>query len=64
VTKVGWDASMNVSSVVTPLTWLYVPVRIDARLGAHSEFVAKRLSRRTPVAAMASMCGVRLTTDP
>ena len=25
--------------VVTPLMWLYVPVRMPARLGSHSELV-------------------------
>lgn len=55
---------MKVRSVRTPLTWLWVPVRIDARLGAHSEFVTKHFSKRTPAAPIASMCGVRLTTEP
>jgi len=40
VTNVGWSASKWVTRVVTPLTWLYVPVRMEARLGAHSELVA------------------------
>ena len=30
-------SSIGVTSVVTPLTWLYVPVRIDARLGVQIE---------------------------
>jgi len=41
-----------------------VPVSRDARLGAQSEFVAKRFSNRTPASPIASMCGVVLTTDP
>jgi len=44
--------------VVTPLTWLYVPVRIAARLGAHSELVQQAASKRIPAAAIRSMFGV------
>ncbi len=56
--------SSFVSRVVTPLTWLYVPVRIDARLGAQIELVQKHESNRMPPSAIRSMFGVRLITDP
>ena len=41
-----------------------MPVRIEARLGEHSELVTKQLSNRHPSWAISSMRGVRLTTDP
>src|SRR5690625_6521352 len=41
-----------------------MPVRIEARLGVHTEFVQKQLSTRRPRSAIASMCGVCVTTDP
>jgi len=62
--NVGWLASIGVETVVTPLMWLYVPVRIDARLGVHRAFVAKQLSNRQPLAAISSIRGVSLTTEP
>src|SRR6185369_11967274 len=62
--NVGWLASIGVVSVVTPFTWLYVPVRIEARLGEQSEFVAKQLVNRQPRSAISSILGVRLTADP
>ena len=62
--NVGCDASIGVNSVSTPFTCEYVPVRIEARDGAHSELVANRLSNRTPHAANSSMRGVSFTTDP
>ena len=62
--NVGWLASIGVERVVTPLTWLYVPVTIDARLGVHRAFVAKQLSNRQPHAAISSIRGVSLTTEP
>ena len=49
---------------MTPFTWLYVPVRIDARLGVQIEFVQKQLSNRMPSAAMRSMFGVWLIRLP
>jgi hypothetical protein len=52
--------SIGVTSVVTPLTWLYVPVRIDARLGVQIEFVQKHESNRIPPSAMRSRLGVWL----
>jgi hypothetical protein len=62
--NVGCVASMWVARVLTPFTWLYVPVRIEARLGAHSEFVTKQFSSLAPRAPISSMRGVRLTTEP
>jgi hypothetical protein len=47
-----------VSSVVTPFTWLYVPVRIAARLGVQMEFVQKHASKRIPSDAIRSRFGV------
>lgn len=44
--------------VVTPFTWLYVPVSIDARLGEQIELVQKQASKRIPSAAIRSRCGV------
>ena len=46
--------------MVTPLMWLYVPVRITARLGAQIELVQKQLSKRMPSFAMRSRLGVWL----
>ena len=37
--------------------WLYVPVRITARLGAQIELVQKQLSKRMPSFAMRSRFG-------
>lgn len=56
--NVGCLASIGVSSVVTPLMWLYAPVRIVARDGAHSELVTKARLKRTPPEAIASIFGV------
>src|SRR5690625_5836312 len=56
---VGSEASKEECRVVTPLRWLCMPVRIEARLGVHTEFVQKQLSTRRPRSAIASMCGVR-----
>ena len=55
---------MSVSRVVTPLTWLYVPVSTAARLGVQMELVQKQASNRIPPAAMRSMCGVLLIRLP
>ena len=57
----GWLASIGVRKVVTPLTWLYVPVKMVALDGAHSELVTKVRSKRTPSAAIRSMFGVELS---
>ena len=62
--EVGRDASNSEWRVVTPLRWLCWPVRIEARLGVHTEFVQKQLSTRRPRSAIASRCGVRVTTEP
>ncbi len=62
--KVGWAASIGVASVVTPFTWLWVPVRMLARLGEHSAFAAKQFSNRHPSSAISSMRGVVFTTEP
>ncbi len=56
--------SMCVSSVVTPFTWLYVPVRIAARLGVQIALVQKHESNRIPLSAMRSRCGVVLILLP
>jgi hypothetical protein len=48
----------------TPLMWLCLPVRIVARLGAQIELAQKQLSKRTPSAAIRSMLGVSLITEP
>ena len=55
---------MGVERVVTPLTWLYVPDRITARLGVQIEFVQKQLSNRIPPVAMRSRFGVWLMRLP
>ena len=55
---------MCVDSVVTSFTWLYVPVRMAARLGVQIEFVQKQLSNRIPSSAMRSRLGVRLMRLP
>lgn len=55
---------MCVSSVVTPLTWLYVPVRTAARLGVQIELVQNAASRRMPPAAIRSRLGVLLIRLP
>ena len=60
----GRDGSIGVDRVVTPLTWLWVPVRIEARLGVQMEFVQKQSSITQPREAISSRCGVTLTTDP
>src|SRR5699024_8780310 len=64
VAMVGSEASKEECRVVTPLRWLCIPVRIEARLGVHTELVQKQLSTRRPRSAIASMCGVCVTTDP
>src|SRR5699024_9553319 len=64
VGKVGGEDSKDGWSVVTPLRWLCMPVRIEARLGVHTEFVQKQLSTRRPRSAIASLCGGCVTTDP
>ena len=46
------------------MTWLYVPVRMAARLGAQIELVQKQLSNLIPPAARRSRCGVRFTRLP
>ena len=51
-------------SVVTPLMWVWVPVRMEARLGAQIELVQKQLSRRIPPAARRSIWGVALIRLP
>jgi hypothetical protein len=48
----------------TPFTWLYVPVRIEAREGLQIEFVQYTASSRIPSSAMRSRCGVRFTRLP
>lgn len=60
----GCLASNFVDSVVTPFTWLYVPVSMLARLGAHNEFVQAHASNRIPSAASRSSCGVALIREP
>ena len=55
---------MGVASVVTPLTWFQVPVRMAARLGVQIELVQKQLSKRMPSSAMRSRLGVRLMRLP
>src|SRR5699024_12230453 len=59
VAMVGSEASKEECRVVTPLRWLCIPVRIEARLGVHTELVQKQLSTRRPRSAIASMCGDR-----
>ncbi len=51
-------------SVLTPLMWLYWPVRIAAREGVQMELVQKQLSRRTPSLARRSILGVLLILLP
>jgi hypothetical protein len=47
-----------------PLRWLYLPVRIVARLGAQIPFVQKQFANRIPSRAIRSMCGVWLMRLP
>jgi len=54
-------------SVLAPLTWLYWPVRMLARLGTQIEFVQKQFRSIAPSVAIRSMCLVRanlLSRDP
>src|ERR671912_751183 len=44
--------------------WLYLPVRIVARLGVQIEFVTNALRNSIPSCAIRSMFGVLLIRDP
>ena len=46
------------------MTWLYVPVKIEARLGVQIALVQKQLSKRMPPAAIRSRLGVTLMRLP
>ena len=60
---VGWEPS-NRLKTGTPFTWLYLPVRIEARLGVQIAFVANTRSILMPSCASLSRFGVRLTRLP
>jgi hypothetical protein len=60
---VGCDPS-NRLKTGAPFRWLYLPVRMDARLGVQIELVAKTRSMRMPSFARRSRFGVRLTRLP
>ena len=62
--NVGCEPSNLARLSKTPFRWLYLPVRMTARLGAQIEFVTSARSNRIPSRAMRSMLGVWLIIEP
>ena len=60
--NVSWLPSKGIALVMAPFTWLWVPVRIVARLGTQMEFPTNAFRNSIPSRASPSMFGVGVTS--